>query len=118
MADMMKLAEDLGKELANQPATKKFMELQQQLSKDEDAQELLNEYEQQAQKMSQAQSQGEAIEPQDKQKLSDMQNKLSGNEVVKNFLSARVEYADMLRKINETITAQLAPEQGTSEENE
>ena len=109
MADIMKLADDLGQELANHPATRQFIAVQKELSGDGEAQKLLNQYDEQARKMGQLEAQGKPIEPNDKHALTDLQTKLSANPMVKKFMGAQVQYADLLRKVNQRVMKQLGP---------
>ncbi len=107
MADMMKLAEQLGDELAEHVDTKKFVAAQKKLADNEQAQEILNAYEEQAKKMQELEQQNKPIEPEDKHKLTDLQAKLHSEDAVKAFFSAQVNYADILRKVNEKVMAKI-----------
>ena len=108
------LAEQLGKELAKHGAVQKFLARQKELSSDAAAQEILDHYEKQVQKIADLERQGKPIETDDKHALADLQTQLSANPAVKNFMAAQVEYSDLLRKINQQVMAPLhAAEQGS-----
>jgi len=115
MADVIKMAEDLGKEIAKDAATKRYIALQNELNADPQAQKLLEEYEQQAHRMAGLEAQGQPIEPEDKHKLSRLQADLSGNASVKKFMAAQVEYANPMRKVKQAVMGQGFPaEKGQS----
>lgn len=115
MDNVIKLADELGKKLADQPATQIFLKRQKALAGDKDAQELLDHFQEQAQKIAGLEAQGTPIEPADKQELSRLQGQLSASPTVKDFMTAQVAYMDMMRKINQAIMNQLAPAEENSE---
>jgi len=110
MDQMIKLAEELGKKLAAQPATRRFLARQNALSGDQDAQKLVEQFQKQAQKIADLEGRGSPVEPTDKNKLSELQSQLAGNATVKEFLAAQVEYVDMMKNINQAIAKQLGPD--------
>ena len=60
-------------------------------------------------KISQKEQKGEPIEPEEKHSLMDLQTALTGNETVKSWLKAQVDYMDLMRKVNEQVMLQVTP---------
>ena len=106
-AKIIQLAETLGRALAETPETTKLRETRQGLQDDSDTAELLKQYQQQVEKVAQMERDKKPIEVDDKHKLQELEDKLLGAEPFKKFTAAQVDYADLMRKVNEAIRKQL-----------
>jgi cell fate (sporulation/competence/biofilm development) regulator YlbF (YheA/YmcA/DUF963 family) len=107
MENILQLAEQLGKELSKQPQVQRYLAVQDELSKDTAAQKLINEFEEQAQKIAGLESELKPVEPSDKHKLGELQSKISGHDTIKKFMGAQVEYTNLIRQLNQKIMNQL-----------
>ena len=107
MEKILELAKQLGQEIANNKIAKQYFEASKALDEDADAQELIKQYEQQAQQLAMKERQAQPIEPQEKQKLADLQAKIAENPKIKQWMQEQVEYVNLLRKVNETVMAQM-----------
>lgn len=110
MADVLVLAERLGKELAQDERTQRLNAAQKALEADEEAKGLLGEYQKQAQKISELERDGKPIEVADKRALAAAEEKISLNEKLKALTRGQMEFVDMMRKVKETIDGQLKVE--------
>ena len=74
---------------------------------DQQAQQLLKDYEAQARRIGELEASGKPIEPEHKQELAQLQSQISSNELIKKFLQAQVGYMDVMRKVNEKINQRM-----------
>lgn len=107
MADLLVLAERLGKELAQDARTDGLKEAQKALQDDKEAQELMAEYQKQATKMAQLEREGKVIEVADKQAFSAAQENISLNATLKELTRRQMDFVDMMRQVKEAIDKQL-----------
>ena len=107
MADVLVLAERLGKELAQDQRTSNLKDAQKALEEDKEAQELMAEYQKQAVKMAELERDGKVIEVADKHAWAAAQEKISLNETLKELTRRQMDFVDMMRKVKEAIDKQL-----------
>ena len=115
MEKILELAKQLGQEIANDSIAKQYFDASKSLDGNSEAQELIKQYEQQAQQLAMKERQAQPVEPQEKQKLSDLQTQIAENPTIKQWMQAQVEYVNLLRKVNETVMAQM-PNQPKAQE--
>jgi len=113
MEVILRLAEQLGGQLARHPVTVSFLARQKELKEDTSAQELLDRFEKQAQKMARLESEGKPIEPEDKRLLTDLQTQVSSHDTVKRYLAEQVNYMHLLRQVNNAVMRRIRPEEST-----
>ncbi len=113
MEKILELAKQLGQEIASTLIAQQYFDASKKLDEDKDAQDLIKQYEQQAQQLAMKERQAQPIEPQEKQKLSDLQTKIAENPTIKQWMQAQVEYVNLLRKVNEAVMAQMPNQQKT-----
>ena len=107
MADVLVLAERLGKELAQDERTRLLREAQKALAADDEAQALLTDYQKQADKITKLEREGKPIEVADKHALTAAEEKISLNDKLKELTRRQMDFVDVMRKVKETIDAQL-----------
>ncbi len=107
MEKIIELAKELGKELREHNATKVYMEASRALQSDQEAQNLLKEYERMVQEIARKESQLQPVEPSEKQELTKLQEQIAGNEKVKQLMQAQVEYTNLIRQVNQAIMDQI-----------
>lgn len=103
MEKIIKKANELGHLLNQNDIVKRFRELTEQMEKDEEAQEILNELLSASQAYQLKEEKGETIEVEEKKKLSDLQEKAKGNNLVGEFLATQTYYISLLHQVNEVI---------------
>ena len=106
--EIIELAEKLGKAIAQAPQAQGLREARGELSKHPDVQQLLKDYQAQAQKIAKLEDENKPIEVDDKRKLQDLQIKLVSDETFKKYTAAQVEYVDLMRKVNSALQKPLA----------
>jgi cell fate (sporulation/competence/biofilm development) regulator YlbF (YheA/YmcA/DUF963 family) len=102
------LAEKLGKALADSEPATKVHHAKEAIRQDSELTETLRDFESAAHKVRQLSAENKPIEPADKQKLEQLHSVLIASDAFKKLTAAQVEYAELMRKINETINGQLA----------
>ncbi len=116
MTDIMDLAERLGKSIADSSQAKALRDARVELNQQPGILQLLQDFQAQSDKIAHLEEENKPIEVEDKRKLQDLHNQLVANDVFKKYTAAQMEYVDLLRKVNETLDAQLAPTEGQDEQ--
>ena len=112
MSQILSLAEQLGKDIAQSPQAVGLRAARAELNKQADLLQLLKDYQAQTEKIARAEHEGKPVEVADKHKLSDIHGKLVASEVFKRFTAAQVEYIDLLRKVNDVMRQNLLDTEG------
>ncbi|NLF31875.1 MAG: YlbF family regulator [Planctomycetes bacterium] len=69
--------------------------------------QLMTDYQEQMDKVTQQERMGEAIELDDKRRLKELHDKLVADPAFKKFNEAQMEYVDLMRRINEVLRDKL-----------
>lgn len=104
-------ATDLGKQIADHDAAKKFDTAVKTLESDTAAQRDLNDYNRFAAQIMQKQSEGKPIEVEDKRKLETLQKSVMTSTVLRDFQMAQMDLIDLLRRIDDAMLGSLGPGQ-------
>jgi cell fate (sporulation/competence/biofilm development) regulator YlbF (YheA/YmcA/DUF963 family) len=110
MADVLVLAERLGKELAQDERTQRLNAAQKVLDGDDEAKKLLEDYQKAMQKVGELERDGKPIEVADKKTVSDAEEKISLNETLRALTRGQMDFVDMMRRVKEAIDSQLKVE--------
>ncbi len=105
---IIRIAEQLGKAIADSPQSQALDQARQQAQGDPEAMKLMNEFQSQAEKIARQEQMRQPIEPADKQKLEGLQGKVAGNGTIKKFTEAQMQYVDLMQRVSQTIHQQLA----------
>lgn len=108
MSDILSLATQLGKAIADSSQGKAMKEAVTSLRTDPAALRLMQDYETQVDKISRLEYENKPIEVADKRAVSEMETKLAGNQRIKKFSEIQVEYMDLIRRVNQTIQGELS----------
>ena len=103
MEKLIELAERLGKMVAEHERTAKYKKAQQALKDDAEARQLVQEHQQQAEKIMNLEREQQPIEVDDKRKLSELEGKISTNAVLRELMRRQVDFVEMTRKLHEAI---------------
>ena len=112
MADIVELAQRLGKAINESPQAAALRAARAALSAEAEVTQLLKEYQDQADRIAQQEQDQKPVEVDDKHKLQALQDKLFGAETFKKFTAAQVEYVDMMRQVNAALREQLMETEG------
>jgi len=116
MADIIELADQLGKAIADTPAAQDYRRTREHMNAQPDTMKLLQDFMAQSDKMMKATRDNQPIEVDDKHKLNELHQSLVSQEAYKAFSAAQVEYFDLMRKVNEKINSHLSEIEGTAAE--
>ncbi|MFW6146199.1 MAG: YlbF family regulator [Planctomycetota bacterium] len=101
------LAEKLGDALSQSDQAQTLRDAKGKVEANPELIQLMNEYQQQMDKVTQQEGAGETIEPDDKRRLKDLHDKLVADPAFKEFNDAQMEYVDLMRRINEILKDKL-----------
>lgn len=111
---IMEEAEKLSKLVADHPALAKLKSAQKAVSDDADASRLLGDFDRQIETLARQEQSGMPISDAQRHQLESLQSKIISHIKIKNLDLARVEFVDLLRRINQTIQKPLAETSGGS----
>lgn len=107
MEDILELARKLGAALAQSPQASRLKIVRGELSKDTQLSRMLQDYQQQAQKIGQLEHENKPIEVDDKRRLQDLHDHLVSSDLFKRYTAAQVEYVDLMRRVNGELRRHL-----------
>ena len=108
MQNILDLAAQLGKAIAESPQAEKLRAAKQELDRHADLAAMLKDFSAQADKISKLQAENKPVEVDDKHRLSELEDKLVGHEIFKRYMAAQVDYVDLMRKVNGELRRHLA----------
>ena len=111
MEKLIEMAQKLGRCIAVHERTVLLKKAQKMVDGDPQAGKLVEEYQQQAEKIHQLEQEQKPIEVTDKHKLREIEQKISNNESLKEMTRRQVDFVDMMRKVKQAIDEQLEIEQ-------
>lgn len=98
----------LGQALAAHPVVKTHTEAQQAARNDADAQQILRDYQEQINHVQMLEAQQKPVEVADKQKLKDLEGKMSSNEALKTLMRTQADYVALMSEVNRAIEGPLS----------
>jgi len=108
VTDCIELSAQLGRAMAGSPQAVALRAAREALNSQPEVIKTLEEYQEQAEKVTRLEQEQKPVEVEDKHKLQELNNRLVGSEVFKKFTAAQVEYVDLMRKVNDVIRRELA----------
>ncbi len=108
MNDIVDLAERLGKAIADSSQGRALREGRKGLEQEKNLSKLLEDFRAQTERIAKLEAEQKPIEVDDKHKLQELREKLTGSETFKKYTAAQVEYIDLMRKVNDALQKQLA----------
>ncbi len=101
--DVLQQARALGEALAKHPRVVGFLDARARFEQDQDAQRLLVDYQRQAQRIQQLQRDGKPIEVADKHKLSELEGRMSSNDVLKEMMRRQADYVELMNRVQQAL---------------
>ncbi len=111
MNDLIKLARELGRKMAEHERAQLLWKAQRAVNEDTEAIALLEDYQKQAEKIQKLENENKPIEVEDKHKLREIEENISLNDKLRELTRRQVDFVEMTRKVKQTIDAELLPEQ-------
>jgi len=105
------LASELGSAIADLPEHERYREAENSVAEDEEAQELIAEFEERRESFALARQTGDATED-DMRELQELQQQLHSLPVMAEYLEAKEDLVDRLETLNRTISEPLAVDFG------
>ena len=96
--------------MADTDRHKALEQARQQVAGDEPAQQLLDSYLKQQQKLDDLLRQNKPVEVEDKRRLAELQQQVVSHEGLKQLFKAQADYAELMRKVNQAIQTGLSGE--------
>ncbi|MFW5998270.1 MAG: YlbF family regulator [Halanaerobiaceae bacterium] len=100
-------AEELAEEIIETEEYQELKKAEENMHDDEEAENLLNEYQSTQQRLQMAQSNGQNISSQQQKKFQNLQTKMQSNSEIKNFMEKQQEFNKVMQEVNQTISSYL-----------
>lgn len=103
MKELLELAGKLGEKIA---ASQRYIDLktsEKGMSENGVAKELFESYIQQNNKITGLEADGKPIEPEDKEKLQDLMEKVHSNDKIQGMVKTQADFAELMNKVNAKI---------------
>ena len=101
-------AAELGKLIAASPAGTAILEARKELQADEQAHKMLESYQEQMQRIAQLEEEGKPVEPEDKHKLVEFQQKVASHSTLKLWIKAQADFSQLMHEVNKAIAEPFA----------
>ncbi|MEW6199075.1 MAG: YlbF family regulator [Planctomycetota bacterium] len=105
--DVLTKARELGAALAAHPRVRAHLDAQRAVRADATAQQILRDYQAQMDQIQQREASHQPIEVADKHKLRELEQRLAGNESLKNLMRTQADYVALMNQVNDAIDAPL-----------
>jgi len=103
MEKILEAANRLGHLLAQNDIVKRYTEILEELHKDEEAKNLLDEYIVFINDYRRKEEEGTVIEVEDKKKLTDLSEKVKESKIINEFMATQGYYMNIMQQVNEKI---------------
>jgi len=104
MEEILQKANELGLMIKGSDIFKRYEELVKKIEADSNARTLLDEYIKMSEEIYKKESSGGVVEVEEKQKLQDLSQKVSENQLIKEFIATQSYYVNMMMQIQNTIS--------------
>ena len=98
-------AAELGKLIAASPAGTALLGARKELHADKQAHKMLEAYQEQMQRIAQLEKDGKPVEPEDKHKLVELQQKVASQTALKTWMKAQADFSQLMHQVNRAIAA-------------
>jgi cell fate (sporulation/competence/biofilm development) regulator YlbF (YheA/YmcA/DUF963 family) len=103
MEEILKKANELGLMIKGTEIYKRFDELTKKLEGDAEAKKLLEDYARYSEEMHRKEKSGSVIEVDEKQRFEELTEKVSQNQLIKEFVATQTYYLNMTLQIQKAI---------------
>lgn len=108
MDEIIEMAAGLGKRLAADPKATAYVQALKAVRDDAEASQIVLDFQVHAEKLGTLEAEGKPIEPAEKRRLMDLQDRMIGHEKLKALQRAETDYALMMHHVNSAIEGPLA----------
>lgn len=113
--EIIDAATKLGKLIADHTVGQKLEAAITKLESDLEAQRTMTDYQRVIQALGEKEAAGKPIEVEEKQKLQTLQNAVIHNLTLQQFQIAQMDYLDLMREVDQVISAQSTGQQAASD---
>ncbi len=107
MEQMLKLANDLGKQIAESERFKALRQAELTVRNDAETHELLEAAERQGKLIAEREGAQKPIEPDEKHEMERLNEALSANDNLRALATAQADYLQLMKRVDEAIREQL-----------
>ncbi|MBN2401274.1 MAG: YlbF family regulator [Spirochaetes bacterium] len=104
MEEILKKANELGLMIKGSEISSRFEEISKQIENDSEAKKLLEDYIKMTQEFQEKEASGRPIEVEEKQKIQDISEKVSQNQLIKEFIATQTYFYNMMIQIQNVIS--------------
>lgn len=104
MEEILKKANELGLMIRGTEISARFEEISKKIENDKDAKTLLEEYIQAMQEFEEKEASGRPIEAEEKKKMQDLSEKVSQNQLIKEFIATQTYFYNLMMQIQNAIS--------------
>jgi len=108
MKDIIETAEKLGKQIAASERFNAVEAAREQIEGDEALQADMKALNEVSDRIAQLEKEVKPVEPDDKRRLRELQEKVTGHPKLQALARAEADFAELMNRVNRTIHAQLA----------
>ena len=109
MEDVLRLASDLGKLIAQHERFRKLRAAEDAVAADQETRNLVTAMEEQRAKIIKLESAQQPVEPEDKHELQRVTDAVHANPKLQTLAMAQADYMELMNKVNKTIQDKLDP---------
>ena len=109
MEKILEKANELGHLLQQHEIVQRFRDLSGKLERDEASRKLLDEAAEATHRIQELERSGKPIEPEEKQRMEELEQKMKANSMINEFLATQAYYMQMLTQVNEVIGNPTGP---------
>ena len=104
MEEILKKANELGLMIKGSEISARFEEVSKKVENDKEAKDLLEEYIKAMQEFEEKETSGHPVEVDDKKKMQDLSEKVSRNDLIKEFVATQNYFYNMMVQIQNAIS--------------
>jgi cell fate (sporulation/competence/biofilm development) regulator YlbF (YheA/YmcA/DUF963 family) len=103
MDEIVSLAKELGRKIGAHPRTQAFVTAAKAVAADRDAQKILNDFQEQMEKIRDREAHRQPLEPADKRRAMELESQVAGNDKLKAMMRAQADYVQMMQSVHAAI---------------
>ena len=100
-------AQSLAQEIAQTSEYEELKNAEQVMHADEEAKDLLDDYQSTQKRLQMAQSNGQQVSSKQQKKLQNLQAKMQSNDKIKKFMEKQQEFNQLMQNVNQIISKEL-----------
>lgn len=104
MEEILKKANELGLMIKGTDVAARFEELSKKLEEEKESKELLEEYIKVIQEYQEKENEGKSIEVEEKERVKELSEKVSENQLIKEYIATQTYFVNMMMQIQQAIS--------------